>query len=114
MQETLDTIVGEHQSEATKNRIVLLFDVSNKLNKNLSVISLELILSFLLCISLVMETNSFTRLNLIHHTPISNLKFKKTAFLSDPLSIMQVRQGCLLSMLLYIVAIGVLANFIKY
>ena len=32
----------------------------NKLNKNLSVISLELILSFLLCISPDIETNSFT------------------------------------------------------
>ena len=63
MQETLDTIIGKNQAEATKNRIILhflLFDVSNKLNKNLSVISLELILSFLLCISLDMETNSFT------------------------------------------------------
>ena len=70
MQETLDTIIGEHQSEAIKNRIILhsvsticdITDVSNKLNKNLSVISLELIgiLTFLLCISSDMETNSFT------------------------------------------------------
>ena len=69
MQQTLGTIIGEHQSEATKNRIVLhflLFDVSNKLNKNLSVIALELILSFLLRISLDMETDSFTWLKLIH------------------------------------------------
>ena len=68
MQETLDTIIGEHQSEAIKNRIILhsvsticdITDVSNKLNKNLSVISLELILSFLLCTRSDMETNSFT------------------------------------------------------
>ena len=68
MQETLDTIIGEHHSEAIKNRIILqsfytvciITDVSNKLNKNLSVISLEMILSFLLCINLDMETNSFT------------------------------------------------------
>ena len=51
------TMTGGHQSEAIKNRITLLYtlfllflttDESNKLNKNLSVISLELILSFLL------------------------------------------------------------------
>ena len=66
MQKTLDTIIGEHQPEAIKNRIILhtlsicdIIDVSNKLNKNLSVMSLELILSFLLCISLDMETNLF-------------------------------------------------------
>ena len=64
MRKTLDTIIGEHQSEAIKNRVILhtlstIFDidVSNKLNKNLSVISLELILSFLLCINSDLETN---------------------------------------------------------
>ena len=67
-----------------KNRILLhlsticyKIDVSNKLNKNLSVISLELIgnLTFVLCISSDMETNSFTWLEM--HTPISNLKLNK-------------------------------------
>ena len=33
--------------------------------------------------------------------------------LSDPLTIMRVHQVCLLSMLLYIIAIEVLANFIN-
>ena len=50
------TIIGEHQSEAIKNitllytpsTICVIIDESNKLNKSLSVISLELILSFLL------------------------------------------------------------------
>ena len=69
MQKTLGlvTIIGERQSEAIKNftvhilsTICVIIDESNKLNKNLSVISLELILSFLLCISSDMETNSFT------------------------------------------------------
>ena len=62
MQETLDTEMDKHQAEAIKNRKILhsVYYVSNKLNKNPSVISLELILSFLLCISLDMETNSFT------------------------------------------------------
>ena len=76
-------MIGEHQSEAIKNMITLLYtlsticviiDESNKLNKNLSVISLELILFFLLCISSDMETNSFTCFKL--HIPISNLKLK--------------------------------------
>ena len=60
MQKTLNTTLGEHQSEATKNGIILnflLFNVSNKLKENLSVISLELILYLPLCISLDMETN---------------------------------------------------------
>ena len=63
MQKT-DTIIGEHQSEAIKNRINYcntLCDITNestKLNKDLSVISLGLILSFLFCKS--SETNSFT------------------------------------------------------
>ena len=67
MQKTLGlvTIIGERQSEAIKNvhilsTICIIIDESNKLNKNLSVISLELILSFLLCVSSDMETNSFT------------------------------------------------------
>ena len=66
MQETLDTIIGEHQPEAIENGIYILSiicgitDVLNKLNKNLSVISLALTLSFPLCISLDMEINLFT------------------------------------------------------
>ena len=52
-------------------------DLLNKLNKNLLVISLELIgtLTFLLCISLDMKTNSFKWLKM--HAPISNLKLDK-------------------------------------
>ena len=63
----LVTIIGERQSEAIKNftvhilcTICVITDESNKLNKTLSVISLELILSFLLCISPDIERNSFT------------------------------------------------------
>ena len=65
MQKTLGlvTIIGEHQSDAIKNFIVhilsticVIIDESNKMNKNLSVISLELILSFLLCICSDIET----------------------------------------------------------
>ena len=67
MQETLDTIIGEHQSETIKNEIIYtlsticdITDVSNKLNKNSFLIFLGLVLFFLLSISLDMETNSFT------------------------------------------------------
>ena len=83
MQKTLSliTIIGERQSEAIKNftlhilsTICAIIDEVNKLNKNLSVISLELILSFLLCISSDIETNSFTCFKL--HIPISNLKLR--------------------------------------
>ena len=94
-------------------------DVSHKLNSNLAWISLnffwifhivdwdftafvcwfyhkfvihKFILSFL---SLVMETNSFTRRKL--HTPILNLKLKN-GLLSEPFTLIWgVRQGCTLS-----------------
>ena len=46
-----------------------------------------------------------------HDTPISNLKIN--GLLSDFLTIMRVRQGCLLFMLLYIIATEVLGNFIN-
>ena len=77
----LVTIMGESQSEAFKKfsvhilfTICVVIDESNKLNKNLSLISLELVLSFLLCISSDIETNSLTCFKL--HIPISNLKLK--------------------------------------
>ena len=69
--------------EPIKNRILLhlsnvcyIIDLSKKPNKNLPVISLELIeiLKFLLCISSDMEINSFTWLKM--YTPISNPKLK--------------------------------------
>ena len=83
MQETIDTTIGEHQSEVIKNRLILhtisiicdITDVSNKLNKNFSIIFLELILSFLLCIGY--EDNLIRMIEVDKHdTPISNLKLK--------------------------------------
>ena len=73
MQKTSITIITEKQSAAIKKRIILhmisiicdLVDVSNKLNKSLSVISSKSlvewigILSFLSCKSSDMEKNSF-------------------------------------------------------
>ena len=76
--------MDENQSESIKSRVLLdtlsiicyIKDESNKLNKNLSVISLASIgiLTFLLSISSDMETNSFTWLKM--YTPTSNLKLK--------------------------------------
>ena len=88
MQKTSVTIITEKQSAAVKNKTILhtlsticdVVDVSNKLNKNLSVISSKPlvewigILPFLFCKKLDMEKNSFVRLKL--HTPTSNLKLK--------------------------------------
>ena len=77
------------KTEAIKNRLLLLLlftvyiiDVSNKLNKNLSVISLELIgiLTFLLCLSSDMDTNPSFMTWFKLYTPISNLKLKWMAF----------------------------------
>ena len=87
-QKVLDAIIGENQSAAIKNRTVLdvfstiedVTDVSNKLNSNLTLISLNLfhkcvLLKFILLFaSLVMDTNLLIRLNLC--TPITNLKLK--------------------------------------
>ena len=54
MQKTLDKIIGKNQTAAIKNRTILhtlstiqdIVDVSNKLNKNLSVISLQFLKAF--------------------------------------------------------------------
>ena len=80
----LDTVIGEKQKLLKIDYfytlllfVVYIIDVSNKMNKNLSIISLELIgiLTFLLCVNSDMETNQFvTRLKM--YTPITNLKLK--------------------------------------
>ena len=78
IQRTVDTIIGEKQ-ELSKIEYFYTFllncniiHMSNKFNKNLSVIFLDLIgiLTFLLCISTDIVTNSFTWLNIIHQYPI--------------------------------------------
>ena len=126
MQETLDAIIGEHQSDAIKNRIILhtasticdITDVSNKLNKNFSVISSEFILSFLFLHKIgygdkfvhMIKVDSHNSTN--DNTNIKS-KIKINDLLSDTLIFMQVCLGWLLSMLLYIIATEVLANFIN-
>ena len=88
MQKTSAIFITEKQSAAVKNKTILhtlsiicdVVDDSNKLNKNLSVISCKPlvdwigILPFLFCKKLDIEKNSLVRLKL--HTPISNLKLK--------------------------------------
>ena len=84
MQKTLDTIISEKQKLLKIDYFytlllfaVYIIDVSNKLNGNLSAISLELIeiLTFLLCVSSDMETNPLiTWLKM--YTPISSIKLK--------------------------------------
>ena len=54
MQKTLDKIIGENQTAAIKNRTILhtlstirdIVDLSNKLNKRLSIISLDFLKAF--------------------------------------------------------------------
>ena len=84
MPKTLGTIVGEKEKLLKIDYFytLLLFfvyitDVSIKLNKNLSIISLELIgiLTFLLCVSSGTEINLFITWSKMY-TPISNLKLK--------------------------------------
>ena len=128
MQQTLDNIIGENQTAAIKNRTILhtlstirnIIDVSNKLNKNLSVISLDFLKAFdrldLNFIFLALEKFGYSE-NLIQMIKVcyNNIqsKIKINGLLSDPFNIMRgVRQGCSVSKLLYIIAAEVLANFI--
>ena len=109
------------KKEAIKNRILLQFsticyiiDVSNKMNKNLSVISLELfeIFTFLL-------RNKFGYgdkiIQMVKDVYINiQSKIKIHGLLSDPFNLMQeICQGWLLYVLLYIIAAEVLASFIN-
>ena len=82
-QKTLDTIIGKNYSEVINNIILLqtlsttcYINVSNKLNKNLSVKIFRVDWDFNLSASIRsdVETNSFTWLKM--YTPISNLKLK--------------------------------------
>ena len=94
--------------------------VSNKLNKNLTVISLDFLKTFdrldLNFIFRVLEKFGYGK-NFIHKIKVcyNNIqsKIKINGLLSDPFAFMRgVHQGCSLSMLLYIIVAEVLANFI--
>ena len=128
MQQTLDNIIGQKQTAAIKNRTILhtlstirdIIDVSNKLNKNLSVMSpdflkafdhLDLNFIFLALEKFVYGENSIQMIKVCYNNVQSKIKIN--SLLSDPFIIMRgFRKGCPLSMLLYIFAAEVLANFI--
>ena len=63
-----------YRTVQTLSTICVIIYGSNKLNKNLTVLSLELVLSFLLGISSDVKRSSFTCFKL--HIAISNLKLK--------------------------------------
>ena len=97
----------------TLSTICYIRDVPTKLNKNISVISLEFIriLSFLLSISSDMET--FIHMVEDAYTNIQS-KIKINGILPDPFTLTSgVCQRCLLSMLLYIIVTDVLTSFIN-
>ena len=114
---------------AIKNRTILhmlstirdTIDISNKLNKNLSVISLDFLKAFdRLDWNFIFQAlekfgygKKFLHLIRICYTDIQS-KVKINGPLSDPFILGRrgVRQGCPLSMLLYVIAAEVLANFI--
>ena len=82
-------------------------DESNRLNKDLSVITLELILSSPLCVG-----SQFIHMIKVVYTNIES-KTKVNGLLSDPLILVLVCQGCLPSMLLYNIVAEVLDSLIN-
>ena len=120
MPQILNNVIGENQTAAIKNRTILhtlstvrdIIDVSNKLNKNLSVISLDFFKAFdrldLNFIFSALEKfgygQKFKQMIKICYNNIQS-KIKINGLLSNPFIIMRdVRQGCPLSILLYIIA----------
>ena len=82
--------------------------MSNKLNKDRSVISLEFIWNVIFLLSI-----KFIHIVEDAYTTIQS-KIKINGFLTDPFTLTQgVCQGCLFSMLLYILVAEVLGSFIN-
>ena len=128
MQITLDNIIGSNQTATIKNRTILhtlstiqdITDVSNKLGKNLSVILLDFLKAFDRLdwnfIFKALEKFGYGK-NFLHLIKIcyKNIqsKVKISGLLSNPFILSRgVHQGCPLSILLYIIAVEVLASFI--
>ena len=128
MQETLDKIIGKNQTAAIKNRTILytlftfrdIVDLSNKLNEKLSVISLDFLKVFdrldfdfiFLTLKKFWYGNKFINLTKVCYNNIQS-KIKINGLLSEPFTLKRgVCQGCPLSVLLYIIAAEILANFI--
>ena len=116
MQKTLDNIIGQNQRAAIRNRTIFhalstirdIIDVSNKLNKNLSVISLDFLKAFdrldwdfiFLTLEKFGYGENFIYLIKVFYNNIQ-FKIKTNDLLSDPFTLMRgVRHGCPLSMLL--------------
>ena len=116
MQQTLENIIGQNQTAAIKNRTILhtlstirdIIYVSNKLNKNLSVISLAFLKAFDRLgwdfIYLALEKFGYGE-NFIHLIKVcyNNIqsKIKINGLLSDPFTLSRgVRQECLRSVFL--------------
>ena len=128
MQQTLDNIIGQNQTAAIKNRTILhtlstirdIIGVSNKLNKDLSVISLDSLKAldrldsdfiFLTLEKFSYGVNFISLIKVCCNNILSKIKIN--GLLSDPFTLSRgVCQGCPLSMLLYIIAAEVLANFV--
>ena len=128
MQKTLDNMIGQNQTAAIKNRTILhtlstirdIIDVSNKLNKNLSVISFDFLKAFdrldwdfiFRALEKFGYGEKFIHLVKIYYNNIQ-CKIKINGLLSEPFTLSRgVRQGYPLSMLLYIIAAKVLASFV--
>ena len=110
MQQTLDKTIRENQTAAIKNITILhtlstirdIIDMSNKLNKNLCVISLNFLKAFdrvdwNLIFSALQKFrygNNFIYIIKVAYTNIQS-RIKINGFLSDPFTLMRgVRQGC--------------------
>ena len=119
MQKTIGKIIGENQTAAIKNRTIFhtistirdIIDVPNKLSKNLSVISFDFLKAFdrvdhefiLSALKKFGYGNNFIQIIKVVYNNIQS-RIKINGFLSDPFTLLRgVRQGCPLSMLLYII-----------
>ena len=128
MEKVLDTIIGKRNSQLllkTEHFYALstvrgINDVSNKLNKNFSVISSYFLKAFdrVACNFFFSALRRFEYGDKFIHmfkVAFNNMqsKIKTSGLLSDPSTLMQrLCQGCPLSMLLYIIVTEVLVNFI--
>ena len=127
MQKTLDAIISENKLAAIKKRAILhtfftirdITDMPNIFNKQLTVISLDFLKAFdrvdwyFICSALYKfgYGSNFIHMIQVAYTNIQS-KIKINGLLSDPFTLMQgVHQGFPLSMLLYIIAVKVLAIF---
>ena len=125
MQKASVTIISEKQSAAIKNKTILhtlsiicdVVDVSNNLQKKLLCNIVKVIgrvdWDFVFSVLQMLGYRAkFICMIKVAYTNIQS-KIKINGPLSDPFTLMQgVRQGCLLSMVLYITVAYVFANFI--